>query len=117
MTEINRYRKNQRMSQIVVHNGLVYLAGQVASTAPGESIETQTKNVLDKIDTYLNEVGSQKGNILSANIWLSSIKDFDSMNKIWDKLIVNNELHGVESQTDFLHVSSLDIYNNLLKKI
>lgn len=40
-----------------------------------------------------------------------------SMNKIWDKLIKNNELHGVESQTDFLHVSSLDIYNNLLQKI
>ena len=87
MTEINRYKKNQRMSQIVVHNGLVYLAGQVASTAPGESIETQTKNVLDKIDTYLNEVGSHKGNILSANIWLSSIKDFDSMNKIWDEWV------------------------------
>ena len=40
-----------------------------------------------KIDTYLNEVGSQKGNILSANIWLSSIKDFDSMNKIWDEWV------------------------------
>ena len=49
MTDIKRYRKNQRMSQIVVHNGVVYLAGQVASTAPGESIETQTKNVLDKL--------------------------------------------------------------------
>ena len=87
MTDIKRYRKNKRMSQIVVHNGVVYLAGQVASTAPGESIENQTKNILDKIDTYLNEVGSQKGNILSANIWLSSIKDFESMNKIWDQWV------------------------------
>ena len=38
-----------------------------------------------------------------------------SMNKIWDKLIENYELNGVESSVDFLHVSTLDIYKNLLK--
>ena len=40
-----------------------------------------------------------------------------SINKIWNKLITNNELYGVKSNNDFLHVSNLDVYKNLLKKI
>ncbi len=40
-----------------------------------------------------------------------------SMNKIWDKLIKKNELYGVESNINFLHVSTLDIYKKLLKII
>ena len=39
-----------------------------------------------------------------------------SINEIWNKLIGNNELYGVESHIDFLHVSTLDIYTKLLKK-
>ncbi|HIM32534.1 MAG TPA: nucleotidyltransferase family protein [Pelagibacteraceae bacterium] len=39
-----------------------------------------------------------------------------SINRIWDKLIETNELHGIESNIDFLHVSTLDIYKSLLEK-
>ena len=39
-----------------------------------------------------------------------------SINKIWDKLITNKELNGLESKNNFLHVSTLDIYKSLLKK-
>ena len=39
-----------------------------------------------------------------------------SINRIWDKLIANNELYAIESNIDFLHVSTLDIYKSLLKK-
>jgi MurNAc alpha-1-phosphate uridylyltransferase len=40
-----------------------------------------------------------------------------SINRIWDKLIASNELYAIESKIDFLHVSTLDIYKSLLKKI
>ncbi len=39
-----------------------------------------------------------------------------SINRIWDKLIESNELYGLESNIDFLHASTLDIYKNLLEK-
>ena len=39
-----------------------------------------------------------------------------SINKIWDKLIVDNYLYGMESNIDFLHVSTLKIYKSLLEK-
>ena len=39
-----------------------------------------------------------------------------SMNKIWDNLIKTDELYGVESEIDFLHVSTLSIYRSLIEK-
>ena len=39
-----------------------------------------------------------------------------SINKIWDKLIAKNQLNGLESNIDFLHVSTLKIYKNLIEK-
>mgnify|MGYP001210250839 CR=1 FL=1 len=38
-----------------------------------------------------------------------------SINKIWDKLILKNELFGIQSKNDFFHISTLDVYN-ILKK-
>ena len=39
-----------------------------------------------------------------------------SINRIWNKLIENDQLHGFESNVEtFLHVSNLDIYNKLIK--
>ena len=40
-----------------------------------------------------------------------------SINKIWNQLIESNELYGMESNIDFLHVSTLGIYKSLLEKI
>ena len=36
-----------------------------------------------------------------------------SINKIWDKLIESDELSGFESNIEFKHVSTLDIYKKL----
>ena len=44
-----------------------------------------------------------------------NIKVF-SINKIWDMLIKSDELYGLESNINFLHVSTLDIYKKLLKE-
>ena len=39
-----------------------------------------------------------------------------SLNKIWNALIENQELCGFKSDIDFLHVSTLEIYNSLIEK-
>lgn len=81
-SSIKRSHGNGRMSQLVQHNGTVYLAGQVAE--PGKSVTVQTKGVLDKIDALLAEAGSDKEHILSATIWLADMADFAEMNAVWD---------------------------------
>ena len=81
---IERLHVGHRMSQIVTHGDTVYLAGQVAERNAGGSVADQTQEILDKIDGYLAEVGSDKTKILRATIWLSNIDTFDEMNGVWD---------------------------------
>ena len=40
-----------------------------------------------------------------------------SMNRIWDKLIENDYLYGLESDVDFFHVSTFEIYKKLKKNL
>jgi enamine deaminase RidA (YjgF/YER057c/UK114 family) len=80
---IERLHSGPRMSQAVIHNGLVYLAGQIG--APGEDAAAQTRAVLDKIDALLAEAGTDKSHVLTATIWLADMSDFGAMNEIWDQ--------------------------------
>jgi enamine deaminase RidA (YjgF/YER057c/UK114 family) len=79
---ISRYHSNSRMSQAVVHNDTVYLAGQIG--APGASVADQTRTILGQIEALLAETGSHKSKILSATIWLADMADFAEMNEVWD---------------------------------
>ena len=83
---ITRNHTNSRMSQSVIHGNTVYLAGQVASDSSA-NITVQTEQVLDKIDKLLNEAGSDKSKILSAQIWLTSIGHYAEMNQVWDSWV------------------------------
>jgi len=84
MPEIKRIQVGPRMSQAVVHGDTVYTAGQTAKSAPGESVTKQTEVILDQIDDLLAEAGTDKSKLISANIWLSDINDFNEMNAVWD---------------------------------
>lgn len=81
---VQRLHVGDRMSQAVIHNGVVYLAGQVALEAPGASAAEQTKAILAQIDGLLAEAGSDKSKVLSATIWLADMADFAEMNTVWD---------------------------------
>jgi enamine deaminase RidA (YjgF/YER057c/UK114 family) len=78
---ITRINPGKRMSEAVVYNGTIWLAGQVGE---GETVTEQTRDVLAQIDRLLAEAGSRKENILQAIIWLADIADFAEMNAVWD---------------------------------
>ena len=80
---IKRIEVGPRMSQAVVHGDTVYLAGQVADN-PVPSVEKQTRQILSRIEKILKQAGSSKAKLLKANIWLSDIRSYDEMNKVWD---------------------------------
>ena len=54
--------------------------------------------------------------IIKPEVFFNSDSKIFSINNIWDQLIKNNQLHGIESKNNFYHVSTLDIYNTLIKK-
>lgn len=74
---------NARMSQIIIHNGTVYTAGQVAKDASAD-MQGQTRQVLETIDQLLEKAGTAKDYLLSATIWINDMSEFEAMNQAWD---------------------------------
>ncbi|WP_136682917.1 RidA family protein [Falsirhodobacter xinxiangensis] len=85
MSDINRIECGKRMSEAVIHNGVIWLAGQVGR--PGRSVSDQTRDCLAEIDRILALAGSNKTRILSAQVWLADIASFDEMNAVWDEWV------------------------------
>ena len=85
--KIERIQVGPRMSQAVIHQGTVYLAGQVAFGAKGASVTEQMKDTLSTIDSLLSAAKSSKDQILSATIWLTDMSTFSEMNEVWDAWI------------------------------
>ena len=54
--------------------------------------------------------------IIKPEIFQGINKKIFSINTIWNKLIASKELYGFTSNNNFLHVSTLDVYKNLLEK-
>jgi enamine deaminase RidA (YjgF/YER057c/UK114 family) len=85
---LTRIDPGPRMSDAVIHEGRVFLAGQVAEHSKGRSVREQTAEILSEIDAVLKKAGTDKTRILTANIWLSDISTFGEMNAVWDAWVV-----------------------------
>ena len=83
MSDIQRYESNARLSRIVVHNSVVYVAGVTANDRSGDA-QAQAADILAKIDGYLATVGTNKSRLLTVQIWLQDIdRDFAGLNAAW----------------------------------
>jgi enamine deaminase RidA (YjgF/YER057c/UK114 family) len=80
---IQRFHVGPRMSDMAIHNGTVYLAGQVADDT-SQDTGGQTRQVLATIDKLLAEAGSDKAKILSTTIYITDMANFPAMNAVWD---------------------------------
>lgn len=80
---IHRHHVGARLSDMVVYNQTVYLAGQIADD-PTLGVALQTQQVLANIDRLLAEAGTDKTRVLSCTIYLADMGDFAAMNEAWD---------------------------------
>lgn len=88
-TNITRIDEGDRMSQIVIHNQVVYLSGQVGNPdTDGDDITKQTETTLAKLDALLEKAGTDKSKLLQVTIWLKDMKYFADMNAVWNKWVV-----------------------------
>ncbi len=84
--EIKRLHVGKRLSEVAIHNGTVYLAGQIAEVTD-EGIAGQTREVLGHIDRLLAESGSDKSCILMCQIFITDMANFPAMNEVWDEWV------------------------------
>lgn len=80
---IRRFDVGPRLSEMAIHNGTAYLAGQVPNDATLD-IGGQTREVLAAVDALLERAGTDKSRILMAQIFLADMADFEGMNAVWD---------------------------------
>lgn len=80
---LQRFDVGSRLSEMAVHQGVAYLAGQVAEDGSAD-ITGQTRQVLAAVDRLLGRAGTDKTRILRCEIYLADLADFDAMNAVWD---------------------------------
>jgi enamine deaminase RidA (YjgF/YER057c/UK114 family) len=69
---------------------MVFLGGQTADDCD-QDIRGQSEQVLAKIDKTLADLGTHKGRLLTAQIWLKNIgRDFAGMNAVWDAWVLRD---------------------------
>ena len=79
-------------SQAVVHNGVIYVAGQLA-IVPGQtehrvgSIAEQTEQTLRNVKAVLRAAGSDLDRVLQMTIYISDISLWGEVNAIYQKVM------------------------------
>ncbi|HRD96368.1 MAG: RidA family protein [Rubrivivax sp.] len=80
---VQRFDVGTRLSEMAVHNGVCYLAGQVAADG-SQDIAGQTRQVLAAIDGLLARAGTDKSKLLMVQIFIKDLADFPAMNGVWE---------------------------------
>lgn len=84
---IIRKQVNEKMSRIVEHNGTIYFAG-IVSDDKELDIKVQAARALEIADERFKEAGTDKHNLLRAEIFLKDIyRDFEDFNEVWKSWI------------------------------
>jgi 2-iminobutanoate/2-iminopropanoate deaminase len=79
-------------SQATVHNGVVYVAGQLAiDPATGErklgSIEEQTERTLRNVEAILHASGSDFAHVLKMTIYVADIELWGAVNATYARIL------------------------------
>jgi 2-iminobutanoate/2-iminopropanoate deaminase len=79
-------------SQAIVHNGLVYVAGQLPiDPRTGEKktgpIEEQTEVVLNNIRAILLAAGSDLDRVLKMTVYISDISQWGKVNEVYGRMM------------------------------
>ena len=83
---VKRYEPGPTISKAVEFHHVINLSGMTADDTSG-GIREQTRQVLDKIDACLSEVGVSRSHVLAATVYLSDIADKADLNEAWNAWI------------------------------
>ena len=76
----------QFITPIVVHNGLIYVAGQGAhDSGPAQSwdIAAHTTKVMNNVKKLVEAGGGTMDTVVQLSVFLAKIDDYDAMNKVF----------------------------------
>ena len=83
---VQRFDVGPRLSEMAVHNGVCYLAGQVAADGT-QDMTGQARQVLAQIDGLLARAGTDKSKILMCQIFVVDLAEFPALNAVWEQWV------------------------------
>ena len=83
-------------SQAVIYNGLLYCSGQIAlhpetGTLLTDSIEVETRQVLDNLSAVLQAGGSSLDQVIKVSVFVADITQFDEINNVYETYFSNSK--------------------------
>jgi enamine deaminase RidA (YjgF/YER057c/UK114 family) len=82
MPPITRLGTTTRWSDIVIHNGTVYVVE--VPTSLDTDVAGQAREVLTSLEALLEQAGSSKAHLLMVTIYLDDVRDLEAFNAVWD---------------------------------
>lgn len=79
---ITRWECDAKLSDMVEHAGILYLAGQIPEDTAADT-RGQTAEVLAIIDRLLAKAGSDKSKLLSVVIFITDMRDKPQVDAAW----------------------------------
>ncbi len=102
---------NGHYSQVIEHNGILYLSGQLPLNPETkkipDTIEEQTLQALLNVDLILNEAGSSREKIIQMRIYIPDIALWDRVNAVYSKFFGNHKPSRSIVPTGELHFGCL----------
>jgi len=68
--------------KVVERGAMIYLRG--ATPKPGGDVKAQTRRVLERIDRLLAAAGSDRSKLLTAQVRLKDMADFEAHDAVWN---------------------------------
>ena len=99
-------------SQAVVHNGLVFVSGQISiDPQTGEkklgSIEEQTEQVLKNVEAILKAANSDFSRVLKMTVYVADIELWAAVNKVYARVLGEHRPARAVIPTGKLHYGFL----------
>jgi len=99
-------------SQAIVHNGLVFVAGQLSiDPQTGEkklgSIEEQTEQALKNVSEILKAANSDISRVLKMTVYVADIEMWSAVNEVYARLMGENRPARAVIPTGDLHYGFL----------
>ncbi len=99
-------------SQGVVHNGLVFVSGQLSVDPKTRekklgSIEEQTEQALNNVHEILKAAGSDWSKVLKMTVYVADINHWEAVNKVYTRILGEHKPARAVIPTGALHYGFL----------
>ena len=89
------------LSQAVVNNGLIYVAGQIHSNSDGKliegTIEEKVHQVMKNLDAILKAADSDFSHVVKVNVYVTDISELPKLNEVYKTYFTSEPLPAREA--------------------